>query len=133
VVGPQGLAEQPSGAERRRAAFEIFQDRRPDAAAVPAVVDRQAELEARRLIVKGITRLPDDGLTAVDFHGGDNAELIGLADMDVAFEQAGRQLADRTEKAVVAGSRRESAEIVLQRLRIAWLDEAHRDGLAVLR
>ena len=45
VVGAQRIAEQALGAERGGAAFQIAQQRRTDALALPAVVDRQAELE----------------------------------------------------------------------------------------
>jgi len=45
VVGAQRIAEQPFGAERCRAAFEVFEQCRTDTVALPAVVDRQAELE----------------------------------------------------------------------------------------
>src|SRR5712664_476440 len=44
VVGRQRIAEQTFGAERCRAAFEVFEQRRTDTMALPAVVDRQAEL-----------------------------------------------------------------------------------------
>ena len=70
------------GAERRRAAFEIFQQRLADALALPAVVDRQAELDAGGVAVEGIAGFADDGLDAVDQHGRDHAEAVGLADMD---------------------------------------------------
>ena len=68
VVGAQGIAEQALGAERGRAAFQIPQQRRADALALPAVVDRQAEFEARRLGFEPVAGFADDGLEAVDRH-----------------------------------------------------------------
>ena len=75
------------GAERGGAAFEIFQQRRADALALPAVVDRQAELEAGGIGIEGVAGFADDGLEAVDHHGRDHAEAVGLADMDEMLEQ----------------------------------------------
>jgi len=39
------VAEQVLGAERSRAAFQIFNNALADAVALPAVVDRQAEFD----------------------------------------------------------------------------------------
>src|SRR5258708_7034725 len=41
VVGAQRIAEQPFGAERCRAAFEVFEQCRTDTVALPAVVDKR--------------------------------------------------------------------------------------------
>src|SRR5262249_48090174 len=65
--------------------------------------------------------------------GGDHAELVGFANMDEAVEQRRRQLAHGAEEAVVTGTGRQPAEIVLDAVGIARLDEAHRDRLAALR
>src|SRR5207247_1429041 len=94
---------------------------------------RQPELESRALEIEGVAGFADDGLVTVDLHGGDYAELIGLANMDEAVEQARRQLAHGAEEAVVLGARRQPAEIILDVFGVARLDEAHRDGLAALR
>ena len=73
VVGAQRIAEQSDGAERRRAAFQIAEQRRADAMALPAVVDRQAELEAIRIGVEGVastspprwSSMPSSVMTAI--------------------------------------------------------------------
>ena len=98
--------------------------------ALPAVVDRQAEFDAGSVGVERIAGFADDGLDAVDQHGRDHAEAVGFADMDEILEQRRRQFAGRAEEAVVAGAGRERAEIVLQRLGVARLDEAHGHRLA---
>ena len=131
LIGTQGVAEQPVSAERGRAAFEIFQQRLADAMALPAIVDRQAEFDAA--VHERITGFADDDLVAIDQHGRDHAETIGLADMDELLEHGRRQFAGGAEEAVVAGAGRQRAEIVLQRLGIARLDEAHGQSLAAAR
>ena len=98
--------------------------------ALPAVVDRQAEFEAVRIGVERIAGLADDGLKAVDRHGGDYAEAVGLADMDEMLKQALRQLAHGAEEAVVAGAGRERPEVALQCVGIPGLDKAHRQRFA---
>ncbi len=50
------------GAKRGGAAFQIPQQRRADALALPAVVDRHAELEARGIGLEAIAGFADDGL-----------------------------------------------------------------------
>src|SRR6202007_2464225 len=82
LVGAQGIAEQPAGAERGGAGFEILQERRTDAMSLPAVVDRKAEFKTLRLRMEGIARLADDGLEAVGLHRRDHRETVILADMD---------------------------------------------------
>src|SRR5262249_26018456 len=133
LVGAQRVAEQFCGAKGRRPAFQILQQRPADAVALPAVVDRESELEARGFKIIGVTRLADDGLKAINLHGGDDAELVGLADMDEAVEQSRRQLAHGAEEAVVARTRGEAAEIILDAVRIARLDETHGDRRSVCR
>ena len=86
VVGAQRIAEQPVGAEGRGAAFQIAEQRRADAMALPAVVDRQAEFETVGIGVEGVAGFADDGLGAVDGHDRDHAEAVGLADMDEMIE-----------------------------------------------
>jgi len=50
--------------------------------------------------------------------------------MDELLEHRRRQFADSTEETVVAGAGRQRAEIGLQRLGVARLDEAHGQVLA---
>src|SRR5437762_13936562 len=60
VVGAQRVAEQPRGAERGGAAFEVLQERGADAMALPAVVDRQAKRETPAVSMKHVARLAGD-------------------------------------------------------------------------
>src|SRR5207248_658154 len=131
LVGAQGIAEQARRAESCGAALQIAQQRRTDTLALPAVIDRQAELETIDIVVKSIAGFADDGLDAIDRHGRNHAKPVRLADMDEVLQYGLRQLADRAQEAVVAGAGCERAEVVLEQLRIARLDKAHRDGLAV--
>ena len=130
VVGTQRVAEQAVGAERGRAAFEIFQQRLADAMALPAIVDRQAELDAGGLGLERVAGFADDDLMAVGRMRRDHAETVGFADMDELIEQRRRQFAGGAEETVVAGAGRERAEIALQRLGVARLDEADGHRLA---
>src|SRR6266567_3162075 len=130
IVGAQRIAEQTFGAERCRPAFEVFEQCRTDALALPAVVDRQAELETRGIGIERVAGFADDGLDAIDWHRRDHGETVGLADMDEMVELLLRQLAHRAEEAVVAGADRERPEVTLQRVSIARLDEAHHHRLA---
>src|SRR5581483_10339102 len=107
--------------------------RRADAMALPAVLDRQAEFQARILGMQGIARLADDGLETVDHHGRDHGETFDHSDMREAVEHLRRQLVHRAEEAVVAGAGRQRAVIVLQILAVARLDETHGDLLALPR
>src|SRR5262245_39957086 len=101
--------------------------------ALPAVVDRQSELESRALEIEGIARVADDGLVAFDLHSGDHGKLVGLANMDEAVEQARWQLAHGAEEAVITGTRGQPAEIILDMFGVARLDKTHRDGFVALR
>ena len=130
LVGAQGVAEQAAGAERGGAAFQIAEQRRTDALALPAVVDRQAELETFGVGVERVAGFADDGLKAVDRHGRDHAEAVVLADMNEMLKHGFRQLAHGAEEAVVAGAGRERPEVALQCLGIARLDKTHRQRLA---
>src|SRR5204863_3023456 len=129
----QRIAKDACGAERRRAAFDVLQERLADAMALPAVVDRQPEFEGGGGEIEGVARLTDDGLESVDLHSRDHAELIGLADVDEAIKQRRRQLADGAEEAVVAGTRGQAAKIALQDVRSARLDETYGDGVTTAR
>jgi len=102
VVGAQGIAEQTFGAQRSGAAFQIPQHRRTDALALPAVVDRQPELEPCRIGFESIAGLTDDGLNAVDRHDRDHAETIILSGMDEMTEFGLRKLPHRAEETIVA-------------------------------
>ena len=102
VIGAQGVAEQAVGAERSRAAFEIFQQRLADAVALPAVVDRQAEFDAA--VLERVAGFADDDLMAVDQHGRDHAEAVGFADMDEILEHRRRQFAARRRGNGCSGS-----------------------------
>ena len=84
-VSPNSRSAPKAAARHSR----FFGERRADAMALPAVVDRQAELEAVGLGVEGVAGFADDGLGAVDCHDRDHAEAVGLADMDEAIEHAG--------------------------------------------
>ena len=107
------------------------QQRRADALALPAVVDRQAEFETCGIGLEAIAGLADDGLKAVDAHDRDHAETIVLAGMDEMIELGLRQFAHGAEEAVVAGAHRQRPEVGLQFLGVPRLDKAHRHGLAV--
>src|ERR1700722_13125947 len=98
--------------------------------ALPAVVDRYAELETRCIGLDAVAGFADDGLDAIDRHDRDDAETIALADMDEIIKFRRRQFADRAKEAVVARANREPAEIILQRLGVPRLDETHRHGFA---
>src|ERR1700687_2179251 len=102
-VRAQGIAEQPFGAERGGAALHIPQQCRTDARALPAVVDGQAELETIGIGVERVAGFADDALEAIDGHGRDHAEAVGLAGMDEMIEFGLRQFAHRAEEAIVAG------------------------------
>ena len=125
-VSPNRLAAPKAAARHSR----FFEQRFADAMALPAVVDRKAELETRGCEIESIARFADDGLVAIELHGGDHAELVGLANMDEALEQVLRQLAHGAEETVVAGARSEPAKVVLEAVGIARLDEPHGDRLA---
>jgi hypothetical protein len=131
VVGAQGIAEQPCGPERGGAAFEIPQQRRTDALALPAILDRQPELEISGVRLKSITGFADNGLDAVEGHERDHAEAVILAGMDEVTEFGRRQLPHRAEEAVVAGADRERAEVTLQDFGVLRLDKTHRQRLAI--
>ena len=62
VIGTQGIAEQALGAKRGGAAFQIPQQGRTDALALPAVVDRQPELETVGTGLERVAGFADDGL-----------------------------------------------------------------------
>src|SRR5262249_7352394 len=115
------------------AAFQILQQSRANAMALPAVVDRQAELEAVVVSVEGVAGFADDGLEPVDLHGRDDREAVLYADMGEMIEHRLRQFAHRAKKAVVARAGRERAEIVLQFFRITRLDKAHAYRVAPAR
>src|ERR1019366_8260790 len=125
LVGAQGIAEHTPGAEGGGAALQIAEQSRADAVPLPAVVDRQAELETVGPGVEGIAGFAGDGLMTVDRHGRDRAEAVVLAGTNEMREQPPRQFADGAEKAVVAGAGREAAEIALQRLGVIRLDQPH--------
>ena len=95
--------------------------------ALPAIVDRQAELDAGGVEIKRVAGFTDDDLMAIDPERSDHAETVGFADMDELLEQRRRQFAGGAEEAVVAGAGRERAEIALQRLGVARLDEPDGD------
>src|SRR5438552_9293631 len=130
-VGAQGIAEQTLGTECGRTAFQILQQRRTDALALPAVVDRQAELEASDVSVEGVAGFANERFNAVDQHGRYHAEAITLADIDEMIEFGSWQLAHGAKEAIVAGADRERAEVTLQALRVARLDKTHRQRSAV--
>src|SRR6266404_4637684 len=67
---------------------------------------------------------------AVDGHGRDHAEAVGLADMGETMELTWRQFGDGAEEAVVAGARGQRAEVALQGVGIARLDKAQLQRLA---
>src|SRR5436190_672608 len=67
-VGAQGIAEQTLGTECGGTAFQILQQRRTDALALPAVIDRQAELEASDVSVEGVAGFANERFNAVDQH-----------------------------------------------------------------
>src|SRR5262249_14340684 len=102
-----------------------------DAVALPAVVDRQTELEAAVVRMVDVTGFADDGLKAVDPHGRDGGKALALANMGEALEQRLRQFAHGAEKAVVAGALRQRAVVILQLFAVARLDKAHRDRFAI--
>ena len=131
VVGAQRIAEHASGAERSRPAFQIPQQRRSDALALPAVVDRYAKLDTCGVSVEAVAGLADDGLDAVDRHDRDHAEPVALADMDEMIELGLRQFAHGAKEAIVAGADGERPEVTLQRFRVTGLDKTHGQGLAV--
>src|SRR5204862_2207654 len=83
--------------------------------------------------IKRIAGFADDDLMAIEAQRSDHAETVGFADMDELLEQRRRQFAGGAEEAVVAGTGRERAEIALQCLGVARLDEANRDRLAAAR
>src|SRR5271169_1153103 len=101
--------------------------------ALPAVVDRKTEFETSGIGAERVAGFADDGLEAVDVHGGDDAEALVFADMDEMVELRFRQFAHRAEEAVVARARRKRAEVVLQILGVARLDEANRHLTAAAR
>src|SRR6185312_12860390 len=126
VVRAQGVAEQTGGAERGGPAFQIAEQGSANAVALPAVVDRQAELETLGVGVECVAGLADNGGKAVDLHGRHHAEAVALADMDEAIEYPMRQFLHRAEEAIVTRARRQRAKVGLQLLRVARLQEAHR-------
>lgn len=101
--------------------------------ALPAVVDRQPELETLIAGVEGVTGFADDGLDAADLHGRDHAEAIRLADMGEVVQLGLRQLAHGAEETVVAGTGGEGTEIGLQCVGVPRFDEAHRHRAAAAR
>src|ERR1700722_394245 len=130
VVGAQRIAEHPSRAKRRCPAFQIPQQRRTDALALPAVIDRYAKLEACGVVLEPIAGFADDGLDTVDHHHSHDAEPVALAGMDEMIEFGRWQFAHRTKEAIVARANSERPEVTLQRFGIVRLDKAHRQGLA---
>jgi hypothetical protein len=104
LVGAQRVAEHVLGTERGRAAFEILHQRGGDAVALPAIVDRQAELECGGFGMEGVARLGDDGLEAVDHLGRHNGKALARSDIEEFAQQALRQFADRTERSGCSGS-----------------------------
>src|SRR5215468_2873488 len=95
--------------------------------ALPTVVDRQTKLEAVTVSIDGIAGLADDALKPIDRHGRDHGKTV--VHLGERVEQGLRQFAHGAEKAAVARLRRERAEIALQFLRIARLNEAHGNRL----
>ncbi len=67
------------GAERGGSALQVLQQRRADAMALPAILHREAELDAVILGMKRISRLADDALDIVVGHARDEAETIVVA------------------------------------------------------
>ncbi len=102
IVGAKRVAEQGRRSQRCGAAFEIRQQRGADAVALPAVVDRQAELDAGLIGIPRVARLGDDTFDTVDSGDGDHTEAIVVAGMGEVVKQARRQLAGGAEKAPVA-------------------------------
>src|SRR5437764_7354891 len=133
IVGTQGVAEQARGTERGGAAFQVLQESRSDAVALPAIMDRKTELETSGIGVERVAGFADDGIEAVNIHGGDDAEALIFADVTELVEQRFRQLAHGAKETIVAGARRERAEIVLHFLGVARLDKTNRHLLAVAR
>src|SRR5205807_8252358 len=80
-----------------------------------------------------VARSADDRLAALEQHGREHAEWVGLAGMDEAIEFGRRQLTGGAEETVVTGARGQRAGIGLQRLGIARLDEAHGYHFAATR
>src|ERR1700756_3191897 len=133
LVRAQRVAENALRTERSRPAFQVLQQRRANPKTLPAVLDRQAELETSGGGVEDVAGFADDGLEAFNLHRRNDRKTVPLADMGEAIEQRLREFAHRTEKAVVAGARRQRAEIVLQLLRVTRLHKAHRHGVATAR
>src|SRR5229473_7403458 len=129
-VGAQRIAEHTLGAKCGGTTFQIAQQRLTDALALPAIIDRQAELKTCRVRVKSVAGFANDGLNAIEQHRRDHAEAVAHADMDEMVEFSSRQLAHGAEEAVVAGADRERPEITLQALRVARLDKTHRQRSA---
>src|SRR6266446_6677546 len=129
-VGAQGIAEQTLGTECGGTAFQIPEQCRTDALALPAVIDRQAEFEASGVRLKGVGGFANERLNAIDQHGRDHAETVALADMDEMIEFGSWQLAHGAKEAIVAGAHRERTEVTLQALRVARFDKTHRQRSA---
>src|SRR6202048_5115130 len=130
VVGAQRISEKTFGAKRGGAAFQIPEQCRTAALALPAVVDRQAELETCRVAVERVAGFANDGFNAIDRHRRNHAEAVALANMDEMIEFGLRTLAHGAEKAIVAGADRERPEVTLQRACVPRLHKAHRQRLA---
>ena len=111
-VGTQGIPEQSRGAESRGAALQIREQSGTNALALPAVVNRQAELETFRIRIERVARFADESLHPfAGRYGCDQAEAVVFSDVDELIQRGLRQFADRAQELVVTRARAERPEI----------------------